>query len=55
MSLRLKHQLYKELIKYSFNKKGAKQRFKELMAIIRNNDELIKVIAYYKTLNTLYK
>ena len=54
MNIRLKRQLYKELVKYSRNRRQAKIRYRELMRIIFNKDELIKVIKYYKTLNQFY-
>lgn len=54
-----KRVLYKELLTYynsfSNKRKKAKQRYKELLSIIFNNQELENVIKYYKTLNNYYK
>ena len=54
MNIILKRRLYKELKRYSYSKRKAKQRYKELMAIIYNNEELQHVIEYYTKLNTYY-
>lgn len=51
--------LYHELLTYykcsEHKHKKAKQRYKELLSIIFNNQELENVIKYYKTLNNYYK
>lgn len=54
MNIILKHHLYKELKKYTGNKKDAKKRYKELLSIIYNNSELEHVIKYYTTINAVY-
>lgn len=54
MNIILKRRLYKELKKYAKNKKNAKQRYKELLNVIYNNEELKRVISYYKIINEIY-
>ena len=54
MNIILKHYLYKELKRYAYNKKQAKQRYRELLSIIYTNEELKSVTNYYKNLNEFY-